>query len=264
MANQKRPNTKSGKRLRELIQSLKMTYADFGDSVNLSERTINAYVTGERRVTEDNARIITEKYPIVRYEWLLGWDDYRTDDDWRVGNFLLQSNEIRREPIEYQARWESIKSIVAAMNYRLDTERWAEITEEDENEQRHWDDYLHLRETIMDESNDLLSFLFSPKELLQLRELIASQNELGGENEEKRKVMDEAEMKAHLEMERERMGDWKVTKSIWAKFRENCIYDSNHSILVKFTPEEAEDFVNRLYEVISAMITYEIVKRKER
>ena len=75
MAKKPEINTKSGERLRELIKSLGMTQKDFAEEVGITERTVTAYVNNDRRLTEYNARIIAEKFPIVRFEWLMGWDD---------------------------------------------------------------------------------------------------------------------------------------------------------------------------------------------
>jgi transcriptional regulator with XRE-family HTH domain len=133
MANKKEINTKSGERLRELIQSLKMTYADFGESVNLSERTINAYVTCARRLTEDSARIIARKYPVVRYEWLMGWDDYKTESEVIEAKLFIESEKICRDELEWIDRAFKVGQILRC--WKCDLEPMFVIEEEIKDEQ---------------------------------------------------------------------------------------------------------------------------------
>lgn len=67
-----------GERLKILCKDQKITQAQLAKEVFLSQQTISKIVKGHSSLTEQTARLITEKYPMYPFEWLMGYSDYRT------------------------------------------------------------------------------------------------------------------------------------------------------------------------------------------
>lgn len=70
-----------GRNLKALLSDNKMTQKELAKILNYTEQHLSLITKGERRLTPEAARNIIEIFPGVRYEWLMGYDEYRTDDD---------------------------------------------------------------------------------------------------------------------------------------------------------------------------------------
>ena len=68
-----------GERLKTLCKDQKITQAQLAKEVFLSQQTISKIVKGHSSLTEQTAHLITEKYPMYPFEWLMGYSDYRTN-----------------------------------------------------------------------------------------------------------------------------------------------------------------------------------------
>ena len=67
-----------GKNLKCLLSSNKMTQKQLAKELNYTEQHLSLIIKGKRRLTTEAARKIAEMFPGTRYEWLMGYDDYRT------------------------------------------------------------------------------------------------------------------------------------------------------------------------------------------
>lgn len=72
-------NEKIGSRVKELLGDLGMTQQEFAAEFNYTEQHISYIVRGKRNLTVETAQAIAKKYPTVRFEWLLGYDDFKTE-----------------------------------------------------------------------------------------------------------------------------------------------------------------------------------------
>jgi transcriptional regulator with XRE-family HTH domain len=67
------------KRLKTLCNEQNITQARLATEINLSPQTISKIVNGRCSLTEQNAMLIISKYPTYRFEWLMGYDDFKTE-----------------------------------------------------------------------------------------------------------------------------------------------------------------------------------------
>ena len=73
---------KSGQRLKALLKEAHCYQKELAQFLNFSPNHISLIVAGKRKLTAETARKIIAKYsPDTRHEWLLGWDDFRTEKE---------------------------------------------------------------------------------------------------------------------------------------------------------------------------------------
>lgn len=71
-----------GKRLQTLLTESGMTQKELSQKIHFSKEHISYVVSGERNMSYEMARSIVSIFPSVRYEWLMGYDDFKTTDDY--------------------------------------------------------------------------------------------------------------------------------------------------------------------------------------
>lgn len=74
-------NAIRGKRLKTLLNEKKIDQKEFAEEIGYSAEHISYIINGKRNLTEDAAGRIAEKFPDIRIGWLLGWDDFKTEED---------------------------------------------------------------------------------------------------------------------------------------------------------------------------------------
>lgn len=72
-------NPVCGHNLKVLLSDNKMTQKDLAAELNYTEQHMSLIVKGRRCLTEETARKIAAMFPGTRYEWLMGYDNFRTD-----------------------------------------------------------------------------------------------------------------------------------------------------------------------------------------
>lgn len=92
-----RVNTIRGERLKKLLKEKGVDQQTLADMIGYSEEHISYIVNGKRNLTEDAAERIIELFPGTRLSWLLGCDDYETEDE-RVDS-IIGRNHTRRDLI---------------------------------------------------------------------------------------------------------------------------------------------------------------------
>lgn len=70
-----------GGNLRKVLLDYGISQADLAEKLNYSKEHISYIVNGHRNLTLDIAEKIVELFPDVRLEWLMGYDNYRTQLD---------------------------------------------------------------------------------------------------------------------------------------------------------------------------------------
>lgn len=74
-------NAECGARLKLLLSEHKMTQKDLAKQLGYTEQHMSLLIKGERRLTEEAARNIVKQFPDVCYEWLMGYDDFRSREE---------------------------------------------------------------------------------------------------------------------------------------------------------------------------------------
>ena len=86
-------NKDSGNRLRQLLQENGLTQQFFAEQVGYTEQHVSLLVTGKRRLTPEAATQITKMFPPVRFEWLMGFDDYKTPERKKHSEYSKKVNQ---------------------------------------------------------------------------------------------------------------------------------------------------------------------------
>jgi transcriptional regulator with XRE-family HTH domain len=90
-------NPKQGKRLKELCIEEEITQAQLGREINYSQQTISKIVQGKAPLQPYIAEQIIEKFPSYRREWLLGLDDWKTEEEMQEAIFRIAWGESEKE-----------------------------------------------------------------------------------------------------------------------------------------------------------------------
>lgn len=88
-------NPVRGERLKELLAENNITQKDLAEKIGYSKEHISFVVVGKRNMPEEMAKIISRHFPYVRFEWLMGYDNFKTEDDKAKHDLLAErENEI--------------------------------------------------------------------------------------------------------------------------------------------------------------------------
>lgn len=74
-------NQERGKRLKSLLSDKKVTQKALAELIGYTPEHISSVINGKKRLTEDAAKAICEKFPGTSEAWLLCKDDYQTVDE---------------------------------------------------------------------------------------------------------------------------------------------------------------------------------------
>ena len=92
-----------GQNLKTLLSDHKMAQKDLAKTLNYTEQHLSLIINGSRRLTVETARKIAAIFPGTRYEWLMGYDNFRSNDEVisAAVNNIYKEAETRREFTEY-------------------------------------------------------------------------------------------------------------------------------------------------------------------
>lgn len=76
-------NPVSGIRIKEQIRARHLKQCDLAKEINISQKHLSNIISGRKALTLENAQILAEKLG-VRYEYLLGTDNFPTEEDLTV------------------------------------------------------------------------------------------------------------------------------------------------------------------------------------
>ena len=74
-------NPLRAERLKKLIEESGLTQTAFSNKVHYSQQLISHIINKKVALTEGTAKDILSYYPKYRFNWLMGYDDYMTEDD---------------------------------------------------------------------------------------------------------------------------------------------------------------------------------------
>lgn len=109
-------NTERGQRLKILLTESGMRQDELADKIGYTKEHVSYIVNGKRNLTEDAARAIIRLFPETRIEWLMGYDDCRTE---KQKNLLPFIDAIRAGQNESLLMLEGLQSFIAVTKYSL-------------------------------------------------------------------------------------------------------------------------------------------------
>ena len=74
-------NPLRGERMKEIIRREGITQAQLAEVLGVGEVHLSNVANGKRSLTDKRAEKIIALYPRYRLPWLLGYDDYMTEED---------------------------------------------------------------------------------------------------------------------------------------------------------------------------------------
>ncbi len=77
----KKTNKEIGDRVRKVRKAAKKTQEWLAEQLEVDPNYISMIETGKRPLTAKNAEKIAALFPHIRVQWLIGWDDFETEDD---------------------------------------------------------------------------------------------------------------------------------------------------------------------------------------
>lgn len=258
MANKKEINQKSCIRLRELISELKMTQSQFGELLGLGSRQISCMVNGARRLTEDNARRIAQMFPEVRYEWLMGYDDYKTEGEYKKSKLDEELFEINKEYLKFHELCYQAEEIVGKLGYEFTNT--ALLPKKAKLAIRNECEVYELIDIIKNPENYILRKLFSEDELNSIYERLESYDKIShpGYHE-----LTEENYERILQKERVEVTEaMKVSQELHS-YMPYYLCDKNGNIAAQFSYTETCAFIQQLHDVVEAMIIYYMNKHKK-
>ena len=95
-------NILRGQRLKQVLNDQKMKQRELADILDCTKEHISYIVTGKRNLTEEHAKKIVAQFPHIRLEWLMGYDDFRTEYEKGINEFLQwgEENTSRRNAVK--------------------------------------------------------------------------------------------------------------------------------------------------------------------
>lgn len=90
-------NPKQGERLQTILKEQKISQKGLSKKIFLSEKTISAMINGRSSLTHATAVALINLFPEAgyRYEWIMGYDDYKTNRDMFVS--VIQDSQIEAD-----------------------------------------------------------------------------------------------------------------------------------------------------------------------
>lgn len=80
----KQINPLRGERVKILLSEHCMTQKELAEKIGYAPEHLSFIVNGRRNLTEDAAHAISKLFPGIRFEWLMGFDDFKTERDYRL------------------------------------------------------------------------------------------------------------------------------------------------------------------------------------
>ena len=110
--NIKNNNETPGDRVRKIRKKLGLTQEKFAERLDINSfNYISMIETGARDLPVDLSKKIAALLPPTRFEWIMGFDDYRTDDD-RLASIINGKHEIT----------DLIEQLMILHGYKIETE----------------------------------------------------------------------------------------------------------------------------------------------
>lgn len=272
-------NPVCGQRLRLLLNEFKITQKEFAITVNQDPSYICRLVNGRQRLSPDTARFYIKTAfdgKGIRWEWLMGYDDSMTGEDY-VREMIREGEErIDLETSEFERKTETVRKILSALQMDMYPSRYDTETRKMIAEGAAYGTFLE----ILESDNTLLKDVFTETGIQEIRamylegrirETEVHPDEFGMTEEEWAESLKEIEAeeaafdKYTLENPQAWLDEYRRIgqKSAESMLQEEYdLFDTDGNLIVQFTAREKEDFVNQIYDVVTALIQYHITKKK--
>lgn len=113
-----------GEKVRQVMKECHCTQAQLAEELDCSENHISMIVRGKRNLTVENAKKISKMF-CVRFEWLLGFDEYRTDEQ-RI-SAITEKKYGRRD---------AIRDLIGLHGYEVNVEKVFTVEKKDSKEEQ--------------------------------------------------------------------------------------------------------------------------------
>lgn len=114
-------NPVRGERLRQLLSEQGVDQKDLAEEIGYTKEHISYIINGKRNLTEDAARAIVQMFPPTRFEWLMGYDGYKTETEKMLSEFNDFNNE-------WKTRLRAVRVLAYLSGYNI------ELFSDEENE----------------------------------------------------------------------------------------------------------------------------------
>lgn len=96
-------NTIRGERLKILLSEKGISQKDLAEKIGYTKEHVSYIVNGRRNLTADAAELIVKLFSPVRFEWLMGYDDFKTNADFESAPLKKMISEICDKRILFSA-----------------------------------------------------------------------------------------------------------------------------------------------------------------
>lgn len=95
-------NPKCAERLKEMCKMLNTTQTAISEKTYISQNTLSKIAQGKAPMTYNVACAITQQYPSIRLEWLMGVDDFKSEHEKGINEFIQwgEENTSRRNAVK--------------------------------------------------------------------------------------------------------------------------------------------------------------------
>lgn len=113
-----------GEKVRQVMREHHCTQAQLAEELNCSENHVSMIVRGKRNLTVENAKKISKLF-CVRFEWLLGFDEYKTIEQ-RISAITKKK----------YSRRDSIHDLISLHGYEVNVEKVLTVEKKDSEEEQ--------------------------------------------------------------------------------------------------------------------------------
>lgn len=82
-----------GLRVKQLCEEQGINQTELSQRIYISQQKISEMINGKANVTETTARAIIKAFPQYRFEWLMGYDDFKTLIELNLANYQRVKHE---------------------------------------------------------------------------------------------------------------------------------------------------------------------------
>lgn len=102
-----------GENLRMLLNENGMAQKELAEKIGYTKEHISYIINGKRNLREDAAKAIVGLFPPTRFEWLMGYDGYKTETEKALSEFNDWNNE-------WKVRLNAVRMLAYLSGYEID------------------------------------------------------------------------------------------------------------------------------------------------
>lgn len=251
-------NPVCGQRLRLLLQEFKILQKEFAIMVNQDPSYICRLVNGRQRLSPDTARFYIKtafEGKGIRWEWLAGLDDFKSEDDVRVYEHGRQIFNTFQDTFDFLRRKGFLESILEEINYSMYP---SEFTEEEKQSQDDEKELYRFKQTVCSNKKTFTDY-FTLEGWREIQDLCTYH------------AVDDISdvMKTKMDVYRDMFDDpiseakYLNKKACEDFYKESyTMYNGSGDIEAQFTGQEIKSLADALHDVVTALIQYHINKKK--